>query len=58
MHKNLDDASDPANARVWDFDLPLKSWWKLPLSSDYSAGLLYHEGANHRHFPSMMGYES
>jgi hypothetical protein len=30
----LDDDSIPANARGWDFAMPPKSCWTLPLSSD------------------------
>ena len=37
MGLSLDDDSVPANARVWDFVIPPKSWSTLPLSSQNSA---------------------
>ena len=36
MGLSLDDDSVPANARVWDFVIPPKSWSTLPLSSQNS----------------------
>jgi len=37
MASNLDDDSTPTNARVWDFAMPPKSCWTLPLSSENPA---------------------
>jgi hypothetical protein len=37
MASSLDDDSTPANARVWDFAMPPKSCWTLPLSSENPA---------------------
>ena len=34
MPLTLNDDSIPANARVWDFAMPRKSWLMLPLSSE------------------------
>ena len=34
MHRTLDYGSIPANALVWDFAMPPKSWSTLPLSSE------------------------
>ena len=37
MGLSLDEDSVPANARVWDFVVPPKSWSTFPLSSQNSA---------------------
>src|SRR5206468_12453727 len=34
MVSSLDDDPIAANARVWDFVMPPKSWWTIPLSSE------------------------
>jgi hypothetical protein len=48
MDRNLDDDSVPANARVWDFVVPPKSWSILPLSSESFVGKRMHKLAGCR----------
>jgi len=54
MPSTLNDDSIPANARVWDFAMPRKSWLMLPLSSEnwLTVGAVRFVGSHTRRFSS------